>query len=258
MLWPDVAPNIIALVAVDARPYNEDEFIKSFPAASKDTTKAPTDTRAVRNTFEALALAGLAFKDSADPPLFRLTDLGSSLFSFLGVGRPKKFANENNRPVVSDILIRGLSIIVEYKAIWMLMRRTNDLLSNEELNRAMARIHYLEDVPQVAKMVLDARLAGDPTKIGPRIYEDDKYLDAGKRQDQRKAMNPLFLLSGGGNFFITMDEEEEYRRIEDWAVPLIDRRFEEPAPQIHASTDREVAQLISEYSAAPGKKWSEA
>jgi len=58
--------------------------------------------------------------------------------------------------------------------------------------------------------------------------------------------------------FITMDDEEEYRRIEDWAVPLIDRRLEEPAPQIHASTDQEVAQLISEYSAAPGKIWSDA
>src|SRR5882762_8142202 len=85
VLWPDVAANIAALVAADGQPYSEDEFIKSFPAASKDTTKAPTDARAVRNTFEALALAGLAFKDSSDPPLFRLTDLGASLFSFLGV-----------------------------------------------------------------------------------------------------------------------------------------------------------------------------
>jgi hypothetical protein len=258
VLWPDVSPNITALVAFDSQPYNEDEFIKSFPAASKDTTKAPTDTRAVRNTFEALALSGLAFKDSADPPKFRLTDLGASLFSFLGIGSEKRFANENNRPVISDVLIRGLSIIVEYKAIWTLMRHTDDLLSNEELNRAMAQMRYLEDVPRVAKKVLDARLAADPAKIGPRIYEDEKYVESEKRQDQRKAINPLFLLSGGGKLFITMDDAEEYRRIEDWAVPLIDRRLDEPVPQVHASTDREIAHLISEYSAVQGKKWIEA
>src|SRR5712671_6549847 len=96
VLWPEVAPNIAALINAAGQTYNEDELIKSFPGSSKETTKAPTDTRAVRNTFEALALAGLAFKDSTDPPKFQLTDLGASLFTFLGIGS-QRFANEANR-----------------------------------------------------------------------------------------------------------------------------------------------------------------
>ena len=164
VLWPDVGPNIDALVGADGHPYNEEELIKLFPASSKETAKVPTDARAVRNTFEALALAGLAFKDSSNPPKLQLTDLGAALFTFLGAGGHKRFANEGNRSLISDLLIRGLSIIVEYRAIWMLMRQTNDLLSNEELNRAMARIKYLEDVPDVARLVNEARRLKDVTR----------------------------------------------------------------------------------------------
>lgn len=254
-LWPKVLPNIAALAKCDGQPYVEEELMKTFPSTSSEGSKSPKDSRAVRNTYEALALAGLAYKDNATPPILRLSDLGISVFTFLGVLGNKSFANEKNRRVLADAIIAGLSVVVEYRAIWMLLRRTNGLLANEELNRAMNRIQYLEDVEEAGRAVLAARSQNDLTLIGPRLYNDEDYSDETKRADQRKAMNPQFLLAGGGRLFISMEDGTDYRRLEDWAVPLIDRRLDDPSTLIHASTDEESVRLMSENACVTSRQW---
>lgn len=256
-LWPKVLPNIAALVQCDGQPYVEEELMKTFPTTQSEGTKSPKDSRAVRNTFEALALAGLAYKDTASPPILHLSDMGMSVFTFLGVIGDKSFANERNRRVLADAIIAGLSIVVEYRAIWMLLRRTNGLLTNEELNRAMKRIQYLEDVEETGQVVLAARSKNDPKLIGPRLYKDEEYAVEGKQADQRKAINPQFLLAGGGRLFISMEDGTDYRRLEDWAVPLIDRRLEDPSTLIHASTDEESVRLMSENACVTSRLWRE-
>jgi len=254
-LWPKVLPNIVALAKCDGEPYVEEELMKTFPTTASDGSKSPKDSRAVRNTFEALALAGLAYKDSTSVPVLRLSDLGVAVFTFLGVLGNRSFANERNRRVLADAIIAGLSIVVEYRAVWMLLRRTNGLLANEELNRAMGRIQYLEDVEEAGQAVLAARSKNDVTLIGPRLYNDGEYSDESKRADQRKAMNPQFLLAGGGRLFISMEDGTDYRRLEDWAVPLIDRRLDDPSTLIHASTDEESVRLMSENACVTSRDW---
>jgi hypothetical protein len=255
VLWPKVVANIGALAQADGQPYVEEDLLKQFTSLAPAATKAPTDSRAVRNTFEALALAGLAYKDASGPPTFRLSDLGASVFTFLGVIGDKTFANGRNRRVLADAMIAGLSIVVEYRAIWMLFRKTNGLLSNEELNRAMGRIQYLEDIPLVADRVLEARQKKDPALIGSRFYKDDEFADESKRSDQRKAMNPQFLLAGAGRLLIAMEDDSEFRRLEDWAIPVIDRRLDDPSMLIHAGTDEETVRLVSEHACVAAKEW---
>lgn len=254
VLWPKIAPNIAALANADGQPYVEEDLLKSFPSES---SKAPKDARAVRNTFEAMALAGLAYKDSSGMPVLRLSDLGTAVFTFFGVVGGKSFANDRNRRVLADVMIAGLSIVVEYRAIWMLLRRTNGLLSNEELNRAMRRIQYLEDVDRAARLVLESREKGDPATIGPRLYREEEFADEAKRSDQRKAMNPQFLLAGAGRLFIAMEDGTDLRRLEDWAVPIIDRRMDDPSTLVHASTDEETVRLISEHACVMARDWRE-
>ena len=273
-LWPKVLSNIAALVKCDGQPYVEEELLKTFPAAQSEqdapaektasmkkgkngATKFPKDSRAVRNAYEALALTGLAYKETASPPILRLSDLGISVFTFLGVIGDKSFANEKNRRVLADVMISGLSIVVEYRAIWMLLRSTNGLLTNDELNRAMQRIQYLEDVEETGQVVLAARSKNDPKLIGPRLYNDEEYDVEGKRTDQRKVINPQFLLAGGGRLFISMEDGTDFRRLEDWAVPLIDRRLEDPSTLIHASTDEESVRLMSENACVTSRLWRE-
>lgn len=244
VLWPEVAPNIAALVNANGEVYDEQLLLSRFP--SEPGRKIPSDPRAVRNTFEALALAGLALRSSSTPSVFRLTALGQTAFSFLGVTGGRRFATDRNRHLLADVMIRALSVVIEYRAIWMLMRATAGMLSNEELNRAMKQLRFLDDVERVAELVASARAADDPTSIGPRLYDDGEYENEGTRGDQRKALNPLFLLAGGGGTFLTM--EDEFRRIEDWAVPLIDRRLAEVSVQLHADTDAAIAARLSEYA----------
>src|ERR1041385_4845447 len=143
VLWPEVAPNIASLASRDGSTYNETDLLKHFP--SEGGKKAPTDARAVRNTAEVLALAGLSYVEAGEPPHFRLTDLGRATFSVLGVIGGKKPGKAENRRVLAASLIRALSSVAEYRAIWQLMRLTGDRLTNEELNRAIARMRYVED-----------------------------------------------------------------------------------------------------------------
>lgn len=244
VLWPDVAPNIAALAAQDGALYDETQLLSHFPQPS-------SDGRAVRNTFEVLALSGLLVRDGS-PARLRLTEFGRAAFTFLGVIGQQRYLNAQNRHLLADLFIRALSTVVEYRAIWSLMRRTGDILSNEELNRAMTQIAYLDDVPSVAERVVEARRLGDVTHIGERLYEPEKYADPVGRADQRKAITPLFQIAGGGKLFITLDDD---RRIEDWAVPMIDRRLAESASMLHASTDTATTLLISEYAAPPFDMW---
>jgi hypothetical protein len=235
-LWPDVSQNITTLCRFDGQVYDE-------------TAILPDNDRAVRQTAEILALSGLAYKEGA-PPIFHLTNLGRCLFSFLGVIGATKFANDANRYLLAEALIRALSVVLEYRAVWELMLRTANILTNEELNRAMGRLTYLADIPATAQAILKARDAGTVTAIGPRLYEDSKF-GGPNENDQRKAINPIFLLAGGGRIFLQLDQSSENRRLDDWAVPLIKRQLEEPASLMHADTNAETVQFISKRAALP-------
>lgn len=230
-LWPEPVPNIVSLIELQGQVYDESAFIAHFPSGTSG--RAPTDTRAVRNTFEALSLAGLAMRSETTNE-FLLTDLGRCLFSFLGHRNGERFANESNLELIGKPIIRGLSIVNEARAIWHLFRGTANVLTNEELNRAMAAIHTLADVPTVAGRIMQARQDNDPTAIGPRIYHDDRY--AVDPSEQRKAMNPQFLLYGGGGILIDVSDSSEFRRLRPWAIPLIDGLLHADLPNFHGST----------------------
>lgn len=245
-LWPVPLPNVVALASRDGAPYNEEDLLTSFPF--HPDRKAPTDTRAVRNTFEVLAYAGMAYRSGETPERFRLTSLGLAALSFVGAVGGDTFAREANRRLLARFLIRGLSLVVENRAIWGLMLGAGGVLSNEELNRCMARVRHLEDVPAAAEAVLAARRDSDPTSIGPRLYKDGHF--GGPREnDQRKAMNPLFLLAGGGGWFIEVDRDPQ-RQLLAWARSEVARSLARSPKLVHASTSREVVIRISDYSGA--------
>jgi hypothetical protein len=235
-LWPDVSENISTLCSFDGQPYDEGTMLGQ-------------NDRAVRQTVEILSLSGLAYKAGA-PPTFHLTNLGRCLFSFLGVIGPTNFSNDQNRYLLAEALIRALSTVLEYRAIWELMLRTGNLLTNEELNRAMARLTYLADVSATADSILRAREQGNVAAIGPRLYEEAKF-GGPNENDQRKAINPIFLLAGGGRIFLQLDHSSENRRLDDWAVPLIKRQLEEPSSLMHADTNAETVKFMSERAALP-------
>jgi hypothetical protein len=226
-LWPKPSPNVAALVSFEGQPY-DDEAIVMEGAAS--------NPRAVRQTFEVLAQCGLAYRDRTSGDVLRLSPLGRNALSFLGIPEGRRFANEKNLRLVAGPLIRALAGIVECRAIWMLMRACEDKLSNEELNRAIARIATIVDVPETARDVMQARFQGDPSLIGPRSYDDSKY-GTPEESDQRKAMNPQFLLAGGGGIFISVIQTEMMRAIEPWAAPLIDQALSGPRSAEHADVE---------------------
>ncbi len=248
-LWEEPLPNIAALVQADGSVYDEDELLKGFP---KKDGKAPADTRAVRNTFEVMAHAGLMHR-AGEPQRLVLTSLGRSVFTFLGTIGGTRFATEGNRAILSAPVIRALSTIIEIRAIWALMRGADNSLSNEELNRAMGRIADLSQVAEVALSIRRAREEGKPDLIGGRIYKPDEF-GTDKESDQRKAINPHFLLAGGGGLFITLGAGE-MRTIEPWAVGLIDDALEVTPPLMHASTDSSAVESISSWSCVQESVW---
>ena len=210
VLWPEVAPNIAALARSDGEPYDEEALLDKISSLADG--KEATDTRSVRNTFEIMALSGLAVREG-NPPQLKLTGHGSSLFSFLLPGKAGKYAVEGNRRLAAEYVIRALSVVLEYRAIWGLWRQCGNVLTNEELNRGMAR------------------------------------LDVVASNDQRKAINPLFLLAGGGRLFVKM--EEDRRILEEWALGLIDQALLQDLPDLTAGTSPDTAQLMSDYACAP-------
>ena len=244
VLWPEVAPNIAALARSDGEPYDEEALLDKISSLADG--KEATDTRSVRNTFEIMALSGLAVREG-NPPQLKLTGHGSSLFSFLLPGKAGKYAVEGNRRLAAENVIRALSVVLEYRAIWGLWRQCGNVLTNEELNRGMARLDVVASTSEVASLIRKARATNDPTAIGPRLYEDTKYATA--PNDQRKAINPLFLLAGGGRLFVKM--EEDRRILEEWALGLIDQALLQDLPDLTAGTSPDTAQLMSDYACAP-------
>jgi len=228
-LWPDVSPNIVALASLAGEPYDEEKFVEAFP-------EGVNDPRAVRQTLEMLAQCGMAYREDTPEDRFRLSRLGSNLLSFLGVPQGPEFANEENLRLAARPLIRSLARIIECRAIWMLMLGCDNQLSNEELNRAIKRIESLDDIPAVAADVMQARLEDDVERIGPRVYDADKY-GGPHESDQRKAMNPQFLLAGGGGIFISVVQTEMMRRIAPWAVPFLEHMVVAEPPSEHAALD---------------------
>jgi hypothetical protein len=247
LLWPEVGENIRNLVLEDGQPYDEGALLHALRRRAHG--RLPDDRRAVRNTFEILALAGLAYRTGSVRPRFSLTALGRCTFSFLGVGRSRTVANPNNMHLLGRYLVRGLATVAECRAIWMLMRATGDVLTNEELNRAIQRMDTLLDVPETATAVLQARAANDPTKIGPRKYENQKY-GTWQANDQRKVMNPIFLHAGGGGVLLSVGDGEE-RRLAAWAGPMLDQAIASAGPLIHASTEASSVLYISDMAAVP-------
>jgi hypothetical protein len=86
--------------------------------------------------------------------------------------------------------------------------------------------------------------------IGARLYEDAKY-GTPQQTDQRKAMNPIFLICGGGRLFMTLDASDEYRKFHDWAIPLIDDQLITPRLLLHAETDANIVLTVSDYASVP-------
>jgi hypothetical protein len=251
-LWPAPAWNIERLAACFGETYDEDAFLEAMKR--EDAAKAPGDTRSVRNTYEALAQGGLVYRSGGTEDTLQPTSLGMSVLSFV-LGTPSRsFANEANRHLLAPALVRALSLVVENRVVWGLMRRCNNILTNEELNRAMARITRMSEVDSAAEAVCQARAAEDVSLIGARIYKPDQFGTA-QETDQRKAINPHFLLAGGGGWFIEL--EDTHRRLLPWAVELVDNALEQDIPLIHASTAKGDILRMSSFGAAPvDPRWS--
>lgn len=245
VLWPEVTPNIAALARSSGTRYDEEEILRQIPLGG--TEKKPTDTRAVRNSFEVMALSGLMVRRGRPQSIF-LTPLGESLFSFILTTAERRFINESNRKLAAEYLIRALSAVPEYRTLWALWRLCGNVLSNEELNRAIARLRFESEAEEAAAAILHSRNSGDPTRIGPRSYEDSKFVSA--PEDQRKAMNPLFLLVGGGRLFMRVDDKG--RMLEEWATDIIDDLLRDPyLPDVKAGTDPAAASFMSDFACSP-------
>jgi hypothetical protein len=205
--------------------------------------------RAVRQTFEAMAYQGLVYRSKQGNLV--TTRLGHYLLSFLGLLKGEKgWANTNNIRIASGPSILGLSVLVEVRVVWSLMRGLGNRLSNEELNRAMLRIGHIGDIPDTIKAIQDARAKDDPTIIGPRLYDDASY-GGEDETGQRKAINPFFLLAGGGGLFIDISSRDAHRVLNPDCVDLIDRALEREFEPLHASTAADTIAAISQASQAP-------
>lgn len=252
-LWPAPPWNIERLAACFGDTYDEDAFLDAMKR--EDATKAPGDTRAVRNTYEALAQGGLAYRSGGGDDKLLPTALGMSTLRFV-IGRPgfAPFANDANRHLLTPALVRALSLVVENRVVWALMRACGNVLTNEELNRAMARVSRLSDVADTSEAIRQARVAGDVSLVGDRIYKPEQF-GTDQENDQRKAMNPHFLLAGGGGWFIELDDTR--RRLLPQAIDLVDDALSQDVPLIHASTAQADILRMSAFAAAPvDPRWS--
>jgi len=242
-LWPKPSDNIFALARSDGSAWNEDQLLK---AIQRHAPGEAGDTRAVRNTFEGLAYSGLASRPN---DTFQLTPLGREAFTFLGTVGPTRFANEANRSLLARLMIRGLRVVPEYRAIWRLMLACENKLSNEELNRAIPSLAVEDDADYVAERVLDARLKNDIAIIGPRGYKPEEF-GTDKESDQRKAMNPQFLLGGAGKIFIELDAKSPYRTILPAAISDLRVAISTRQTTVELSTDEAFPLSISAASGA--------
>jgi hypothetical protein len=239
-LWPGCTPNIRGLIGCIGEVWDEESLAIRVQAAGGG------GDRAVRQTFEGMGYLGLMYRTPLDDRL-ACTDLGALVFTFLGEIGPRRFANNANIMVIGRYTAAALSTVIEMRVIWTLMRLCENRITKEELNRAMRRIATTDEVPAAAAAIRDARKDGDVTQIGPRIYNDSEY--AVDPSAQRKAMNPLLLLAGGGGMLIDGDGEERQLRAD--AVDVIDGCLLSDAPTSHASTDRSRVLRMSHEAAPP-------
>ncbi len=235
-LWPDPSPNIRALSSCLGETYDETAFLNRFGGT--------TDTRAVRQTFEVMAYAGLVYRSADGNDRLLPTRLGECCLSFLGLLGSRRWANPNNRTLLVPFLVRALSLNQEIWAVWKLMRLCDDRLTNE-----VGRIRTIDDVDPTAAAILTARTVGDVEGIGARRYDPDGF--ASRPSDQRKAINPLFLLAGGGGWFIDVGTGDESR----WLLPVAQASVEDalrhPFKLQHASTRAADVMRLASHSNAP-------
>ncbi|CAM3785638.1 hypothetical protein SMNI109538_12605 [Smaragdicoccus niigatensis] len=241
-LWPEPLPNVRSLAAAIGSPWDETQIATEYFGAEPGEDRR----RAVRQTYEAMAYEGLVHRTSEG--ILEATRLGDFVLRFLGLTGDRTFICDANRAIAAGPMIYGLSIITEVRVIWSLMRMLDNRLSNEELNRAMARIHSTADVTATAASIRSTRESGDVADIGPRLYDDAGY-GTGNESDQRKAMNPHFLLAGGGGLFISVDAGE--RRLHPSVLRQIDGALRSSPRQIHAGTESQIIQAIARASMAP-------
>lgn len=241
-LWPEPLPHVKALAAAIGSDWDE----AGIAAAHFGAQPGDDRRRAVRQTYEAMAYEGLVHR--TDHGTLEATRLGQFVLTFLGLCGDRTFITSANRSIVAGPMIYGLSIITEVRVIWNLMRLLDNRMTNEELNRAMARIASTADVASTAAAIRAARLSGFITDIGPRLYDDAGY-GTDSESGQRKAMNPHFLLAGGGGLFISVDAGE--RRLHPSVIRQVDGALRSKPRQIHAGTESQVVQAIARASMAP-------
>ena len=238
-LWPTPTDNMLRVLSFIGQPWDEEAIGAAIGGADP--------RRAVRQTFEVLARTGIALRNPSDGR-FVLTKLGDSALRFIGVRGGKAFVNANNLHLLGAMFVPALSRVIEYQAIWSVMRRCGDRLTNEELNRVMARVRQPEDIEPCAEAVRESRLQEDLALIGPRIYEDNKFLSA--PEDQRRAITPLFQrISAGG---IILDLSGDERIIRPKLVPAIDAALR-VQPSLHASTKATDVLAMSRASIGGGR-----
>ena len=267
---------------MDGQKYDQAAILTGM---TKEVGKGPNTTRAPRDAALVCALAGLAYteKGSAGTSLVRLTPLGRSTMSFLGVGSVKPFINEGNRRLVGLDMLRGITVVVQYRAILALMRLTEDKLSNNELNRCMPSIRSLSSIPDVAEAVLEYRASGHlpnllsvaawpPEAVASRakvaerspVYNphganSDSGADADEDADgdsesqhdssgERKAMNPHFLIAGGGGLSVSIDRTDPFRQLEPWAGEVLDVLLDQRPALVDSSSAPETVMAISKQS----------
>lgn len=221
-LWPTPVPHIVSLFSCVGSQWDEAAFAGILGA----------DERAVRQTFEVLARTGLAYRDP-NTDVLTLTRMGDQVGRFLGFSGPTTFANVANLRLIARGVCRALGQVVEYQAIWRVMRACDDRLTNEELNRVIARLNTSADIGPAAAAVLSSRATADPTLIGPRLYEDAAY--ATDPAGQRRAITPLFQRVAAGGLLIDMSGDD--RRIRGFAIGFIDSELARGRYTLHAATD---------------------
>ena len=240
VLWPEVAPNIAAIARCDGELYDQDALRSKY--FQEDDT-GPNTNRAVRDATAITSLAGLLYRQPTPQDRLFLTDLGASVFSFLGVLGERHFSNKNNLGLLVEPMARGLSVIREYQVIWRLMRATDNSLSNNELNRAMKRITQLDDIAPTAAAILEARVTGQLSSIGDPLYLPPE------EADERKAMNPWFRVAGAGGVLIDIDGADGSRHLRPEAAEVIDALLLASPPLFDSSSDMKVATAIARRAA---------
>jgi hypothetical protein len=249
-LWPNLTPNLAAISTCAGKPWDEAAFLEAIKAeTARQASLAPTGigstlagdeegssdepgdnqppgaaqqaaakvagtNRTVRQTIEIMVLGGLAYRDEAK--VLHLTAVGKELLRFL---RPnelgKRIANPQNIHLAGRLMLPGLMAIAEYRAVLLLSAQADGRLSTEELNRSIRAMSAWPTpdralVDRLAGSIIEARSAGDVRAIGARWYRDEDYGTA-KEGDQRKAVNPWFLLAGGGGLVIETIQQAERR-----------------------------------------------